>query len=140
VKFSQLVTRATGAKATVVRVDRGTIYVSRENTKTDEFTLAARGMRKMTVQPTTHMRLELEGTKTDVAVFSGSVGVEGNGEPVMVGKEADAGQWMSQTPITRVRWRRRWKRVRTTAGTRTFSSITTGMRRELAAGRRVGLA
>jgi hypothetical protein len=87
VKFSQLVTRATGAKSTVVRVDRGTIFVSRENTKNDEFTLAARGMRKMTVQPATHMRVELEGTKTDVAVFSGSVAVEGNGEPVMVGKK-----------------------------------------------------
>jgi hypothetical protein len=87
VKFSQLVTRATGAKSTVVRVDRGTIFVTRENTKNDEFTLAARGMRKMAVQPATHMRVELEGTKTNVAVFSGNVAVEGNGEPVMVGKK-----------------------------------------------------
>ena len=87
VKFSQLVTRATGAKATVVRVDRGTVYVSRENTKADEFTLAAAGLRKMEVQPATHMRLELEDTKADVAVFSGNVAVEGSAAPVMVGKK-----------------------------------------------------
>ena len=87
VKFSQLVTRATGAKSSMVRVDRGTVYVSRENTKADEFTLAALGLRKMEVQPATHLRLELEGTKAELAVFSGYVSVTGSAESKMVAKK-----------------------------------------------------
>ncbi len=86
VRFSQLVTRSTGAKATVVRVDRGTLYVDRENTKVDEFTLVAGGVRRVEVQPSTHIRLVLEGTKTEVAVFAGRVAVRGITVPVMVGK------------------------------------------------------
>jgi hypothetical protein len=82
-----LVTRATGAKATVVRVDRGTVYVSRENTKADEFTLVASGAKKIAVQPSTHMRLELDGAKAEIAVFSGNVAVDGSGAPQMVGKK-----------------------------------------------------
>ena len=87
VKFSQLVTRATGAKATTIRVDRGTVFISRENTKADEFTLAVEGMRKIAVQPSTHMRLELDGAKAEIAVFSGNVLVDSVGAPVMVGKK-----------------------------------------------------
>jgi hypothetical protein len=87
IAFTQLVTRATGAKATTVRVDRGTVYVSRENTKADEFTLVAKGTKKIAVQPSTHMRLELDGTKAEVAVFSGNVAVDGSGAPQIVGKK-----------------------------------------------------
>jgi len=90
VKFSQLVSRATGAKATTVRVDKGTVYVSRENTKADEFTLVMAGTKKIAVSPSTHLRLELEGTKAAIAVFSGNVAVDGSGTataPVMVGKK-----------------------------------------------------
>jgi hypothetical protein len=88
VSFSQLVSRATGAKATTVRVDRGTVYVNRENTKSaDEFSLVAGGTKKITVMPATHMRVELTGTKAAIAVFSGQVAVDGSGAPVMVGKK-----------------------------------------------------
>jgi len=87
VKFLQLVTRASGAKATTVRVDRGTVYVNRERTKPDEFTLLAGGTEKLTVMPATHMRLELTGTRMAVAVFSGNVAVEGSSAPMTVGKK-----------------------------------------------------
>jgi hypothetical protein len=87
VKFVQLVTRASGAKATTVRVDRGTVYVNRERTKPDEFTLLAAGTEKLTVSPATHMRLELMGTRMALAVFSGDVAVEGSGAPMTVGKK-----------------------------------------------------
>jgi hypothetical protein len=86
IAFPQLVLRATGAKATIIRVDRGTIYVSRESTKNDEFTLVIGGTKKIDVSPSTHIRLELDGTKASIAVFSGNVAVEGVGTPVMVGK------------------------------------------------------
>ncbi|WP_084080003.1 FecR family protein [Edaphobacter aggregans] len=105
VKFSQLVTRATGAKATMVRVDRGTVYVSREKTKADEFTVVAGGGRRMEVQPATHMRLELDGTKAEVAVFSGNVTVDGSTAPVMVGKKqtlsVDVADTHSQGELTK---------------------------------------
>jgi ferric-dicitrate binding protein FerR (iron transport regulator) len=87
VKFMQLVTRASGAKATTVRVDRGTVFVSREHTKPDEFMLLAGETEKLTVTPATHMRLELLGTKMALAVFSGDVAVEGTGAPMTVGKK-----------------------------------------------------
>ena len=87
IAFTQLVTRATGAKATTVRVDRGTVYVSRENTKADEFTLLAKGTKKIAVQASTHMRLELDGSKAEIAVFSGNAAVDASDAPQMVGKK-----------------------------------------------------
>jgi hypothetical protein len=87
IAFPQLVLRASGARATIIRVDRGTVYVSRESTKNDEFSLVIGGTKKIDISPSTHLRLELTETKAAVAVFSGNVAVEGNGVPVIVGKK-----------------------------------------------------
>ncbi|MBS1800360.1 MAG: FecR domain-containing protein [Acidobacteria bacterium] len=88
VAFPQLVLRASGARATIVRVDRGTVYVSRDNAKSDEFALVIGGTRKIDVSPSTHLRMELDGTKAAIAVFSGNAAVEGeSGSPLMVGKK-----------------------------------------------------
>jgi hypothetical protein len=86
VSFPQLLLRASGAKATTVTVERGTVYVSTEATKGNEFTLKA-GQARMTLMPSTHLRLQMDGAKTAVAVIAGNVTVESKDATTLVGKK-----------------------------------------------------
>jgi hypothetical protein len=87
VDFSLLALRSTGAKASTMTVVKGTVYVNTESTKGNEFLLLA-GETKMTVAPSTHLRLEVnEGGKTAVSVFNGSVEVQRGSETTLVSKK-----------------------------------------------------
>jgi hypothetical protein len=86
VDFSLLALRSSGAKASTMNVVKGTVYVSTESTKGNEFLLVA-GEAKMTVAPSTHLRLEMNETRTVVSVFNGSVEVQRGGETTVVGKK-----------------------------------------------------
>jgi hypothetical protein len=86
IAFPQLLLRASGAKATTVRVERGMVYVSTEAAKGNEFTLKT-GQTSMTVMPSTHLRLQLDDSKTAIAVISGNVTVESNDTTTLVGKK-----------------------------------------------------
>jgi hypothetical protein len=87
VEFPLLALRSSGAKASTMNVVKGTVYVSTENTKGNEFVLLA-GETKMIVAPSTHLRLEFNGDKnTVVSVFSGSVAVQRGAESSVVGKK-----------------------------------------------------
>ncbi len=87
VRFPLLVSRSTGAKASTILVDRGTVYVNLEKTKDTEFTLAM-GKARIAVRPGTHLRLDMTGPKTELAVISGTASVEAEGgAPVEVGKK-----------------------------------------------------
>jgi hypothetical protein len=86
VAFPQLLLRASGAKATTVTVERGTVYVSTEGTKGNEFVLKA-GQSRMTVMPSTHLRLQMDGSKAAMAVMAGNVTVESNDTTTLVGKK-----------------------------------------------------
>ena len=94
VDFSLLALRSTGAKASTMNVVRGTVYVSTESTKGNEFVLEA-GEAKMAVEPSTHLRLEVQQDgKTVLSVFNGNVAVEHGAEDDGGGEEgvADAGR------------------------------------------------
>jgi hypothetical protein len=82
VDFPLLAMRSTGAKASTVSVVMGTVYVNTESTKGNEFLLLA-GKTSMVVSPSTHLRLELDGKKTVLTVFNGSVEVQ-HGESTQV--------------------------------------------------------
>jgi FecR protein len=86
VEFPLLAMRSSGAKASTMNVVKGTVYVSTENTKGNEFLLVA-GATKMTVSPSTHLRLEFDGEKTVVSVFNGNVAVEQGSQTTVVGKK-----------------------------------------------------
>ena len=82
VDFPLLAMRSTGAKASTMHVMMGTVYVNTESTKGNEFLLVA-GKANMVVGPSTHLRLDLNGSKTVLTVFNGSVEVQ-NGESTQV--------------------------------------------------------
>jgi FecR protein len=86
VDFSLLALRSSGAKASTMNVVKGTVYVSTESTKDNEFLLEA-GEAKMMVAPSTHLRLEFDGGKAVVSVFKGSVEVRRGEDTTVVDKK-----------------------------------------------------
>jgi hypothetical protein len=86
VNFPLLALRSTGAKASTMSVVKGTVYVNTESTKDNEFLLEA-GEAKMIVTPSTHLRLEFDGTNALLSVFKGSVEVQRGEDTTVVDKK-----------------------------------------------------
>src|SRR3984885_857438 len=86
VDFPLLVLRSSGAKASTMKVVSGTVYVSTESTKGNEFQLLT-GDRKLMVAPSTHLRLEVNESRTVVSVFNGSVEVQHGAETTVLDKK-----------------------------------------------------
>jgi ferric-dicitrate binding protein FerR (iron transport regulator) len=86
VDFALLALRSSGAKASTMNVVKGTVYVSTESTKGNEFLLVV-GDTKVTVTPSTHLRLEVNESRTVVSVFNGSAEVQRGAETSTVGKK-----------------------------------------------------
>jgi hypothetical protein len=74
VEFPQLELAPDGAKISTIAVKQGTVYVSLENTKGNSFVLKA-GDATVSVMPNTHLRLDTDGKKTEVAVLKGDAQV-----------------------------------------------------------------
>jgi hypothetical protein len=86
VDFPLLALRSSGAKASTMKVVAGTVYVSTESTKGNEFMLEV-GEAKMMVAPSTHLRVERNESRTVVSVFNGSVEVQRGAETTVVAKK-----------------------------------------------------
>jgi hypothetical protein len=86
VDFPLLALRSSGAKASTMKVVSGTVYVNTENTKGNEFLLVT-GEAKMMVAPSTHLRVEMNETRTVVSVYNGSVEVQRGAETTVVAKK-----------------------------------------------------
>lgn len=86
IQFPQLVLRASGAKATTVKLLNGTMYVSLLGTKGNEFTVLVAD-RTIEVTPSTHLRLGLDAGKVELAVFGGSAEVQAGSGTTVVGKK-----------------------------------------------------
>jgi hypothetical protein len=86
VDFPLLALRSSGAKASTMKVVAGTVYVNTESTKGNEFMLVA-GEAKMMVAPSTHLRVEMNESRTVVSVFNGSVEVQRGAETTVVAKK-----------------------------------------------------
>ena len=86
VDFPLLVLRSTGAKASTMKVPTGTVYVSTESTKGNDFQLLT-GDAKLMVAPSTHLRLEVNESRTVLSVFNGSVEVQRGAETTVVDKK-----------------------------------------------------
>src|SRR5271165_2047417 len=86
VAFPQLELLPSGGKASTVTVIKGTAYVSLVNTKGNDFTLTF-GQQKVRLQPSSHIRLQLEPTLATLSVQEGSAVVEGPGGTTEIGKK-----------------------------------------------------
>jgi hypothetical protein len=86
VEFPQLELLPSGAKASTVDVLKGMAYVSLANTKGNEFTLIF-GQQKLHLQPSSHIRLQLDQTEARLAVLDGTAQVEGPSGATEVGKK-----------------------------------------------------
>jgi FecR protein len=86
VEFPRLELLPSGAKASVINVVRGTVYVSLVNTKGNEFTVNA-GPNKITLPPDTHIRLQLTADQASLAVMHGDATVEQPSGTSTVGKD-----------------------------------------------------
>jgi hypothetical protein len=86
-RFPLLVLRTDGTKASTILADRGTVYFDTQKSKGMEFTLAM-GKARISVAPGTHLRLEMTGTKAELAVISGMATVQtGDGAGAVVAKK-----------------------------------------------------
>lgn len=86
VEFPLLVLRGSGAKASTVKLVKGTIYVNLAGTKGNEFKVLV-GQESVTLVPSTHLRLEIEGAKTTLAVMAGVAEVETASGTTVVAKK-----------------------------------------------------
>jgi hypothetical protein len=86
VDFALLALRSSGAKASTMSVARGTVYVTTESTKGNEFVLVA-GDTKIAVAPGTHLRLEVDGKTAVLSVFKGSAEAQRGAETTLVSRK-----------------------------------------------------
>jgi hypothetical protein len=100
VEFPLLALRSSGTKASTIQVVRGMVYVNLQSTKDNEFLLLAEG-EKMTVSPSTHMRMAVEDGKTVVSVFNGSVEVQHGAETTLVTKKESLTVGGDQVAVTK---------------------------------------
>ena len=76
------------------------VYVNWQSTKGNEFVLLAEG-KKMTVSPSTHMRMTVEDGKTVVSVFNGSVDAQHGAETTLVTKKKSLTLGGDQVAVTK---------------------------------------
>ncbi len=86
VDFPLLAMRSSGAKASTMNVVKGTVYVTTESTKDNEFLLEA-GQAKIVVPASTHLRLDFDGESALLSVFKGSVQVQRGSDTSVVNKK-----------------------------------------------------
>jgi hypothetical protein len=86
VDFPLLALRSSGAKASTMRVVQGTVYVTTQSTKDNEFLLET-GATKITVAPSTHLRLDVNESRTVVSVFNGTAAVQHGTDTTVVTKK-----------------------------------------------------
>lgn len=89
VNFPQLIRHSSGVTATTVALAKGLMYVSLEKTKGNEFTITVNGT-TVNVEPGAHLRLEVEGKKTTLAVFGGEVAMQAGSWSTTVSKKQTA--------------------------------------------------
>ncbi len=86
IDFPQLVRLHSGATASTVTLLKGTMYVNLASTKGNEFTVKTASV-SITPAPSSHLRLEVNGPKVIVAVFSGTAQVQGPSGSTLVAKK-----------------------------------------------------
>jgi hypothetical protein len=89
IEFPQLSLRDSGAKVSTVHLQEGTAYVNFTGAKDAEFTLTF-AHEKLSLAHSAHLRIEMDDTTAELAVFSGDVQVQGDSGTVAVSKNHTA--------------------------------------------------
>jgi uncharacterized membrane protein YgcG len=92
VEFPVLARSASGTTGSSVRVVRGTVYISlvkAQNKAANEFQLIF-GDRKLELSPSTHIRLDIQGTEAKLAVLDGEIRADGDDGTVNIAKKKTA--------------------------------------------------
>jgi len=90
VEFPLLSLRDSGARATTVEVQEGTVYVSFAGSKGDEFAVTF-GHETVRLNQAVHFRVQMNDTAATLAVFKGQLTIEGpSGNVELVKKQAAA--------------------------------------------------
>jgi FecR protein len=89
IEFPQLSLRDSGTKASTVFLQEGTAYVNYSGAKDAELTLSF-AHEKVTLAHAAHLRVEMDDTTAELAVFSGDVQVQGDSGTVAVSKNHTA--------------------------------------------------
>jgi uncharacterized protein DUF6600/FecR-like protein len=94
VEFPELGRTASGSTASTVHVIQGTVYVSlmkpqSSKAPANEFTVVF-GNRKLALEPASHVRLDMDGAASKVAVLDGSVQVDGAAGAMNIAKKKTA--------------------------------------------------
>ena len=94
VNFPVLERSATGATLNEVRVEKGSAYISlvkpqSKNAPVDQFVLRF-GLRKVNLDPATHVRVDVAVPNAKLAVLDGAVKVDGENGPLDVSKKRTA--------------------------------------------------
>lgn len=86
IEFPALQRGPSGATTTSVKLLKGTLYVSLANTKANQFTVSL-GNDTITLTPSSHIRLDTDASKSNLAVFNGSALVANSSGTTTVGKK-----------------------------------------------------
>lgn len=86
IEFPALQRNASGATITSVKLLKGTLYVSLANSKANQFTIAL-GNSTITLTPSSHIRLDADASKANLAVLNGSAEVAESSGTTIVGKK-----------------------------------------------------
>ncbi len=87
--FTDLSLRDSGAKISTVNLESGVAYVNFTGKKDDEFTVTFQHEKTTLTQPA-HLRVNVEDTSADLAVFAGDVQVDGPSGEVKLSKKQTA--------------------------------------------------
>ncbi len=85
VEFAQLERLATGTTASSVDLVKGMAYVSLLKTRGNEFNLLF-GKQKLQLPPSSHVRLQVDGTEAKLGVLDGMLQIDGASGPIDVSK------------------------------------------------------
>jgi hypothetical protein len=84
-EFAELALRDSGARASTLTLKTGQMYINYRGAKNEEFTLLFAG-EKVKLAEEAHLRIDLEDTNAEIAVFKGNVSVEGSSGTAEVAK------------------------------------------------------
>ncbi len=89
VEFPRLELLPTGAKASTVKVLKGTVYATLAPTKGNDFTILF-GQQRLQMRPSSHIRLQMTPAGANIAVIEGTAQVQGPAGITEVGKNKTA--------------------------------------------------
>jgi hypothetical protein len=85
-EFPRLILHATGVRVSTISLKKGMAYVSLSSEKTNDFTVSLAN-RTLSIAPSTHLRLQVDDTKAEIAVLHGTATVADSSATTPINKK-----------------------------------------------------